>query len=217
LNLKQKLHGLVRTSSTTKLTDQKNSFRDTLEDLCAIGKVLDVDDLIIMDLQSLLEEYQNVAGMLEMSMAGMTLEDVMAKVQNVEKRMGLMAGSSSPAAAAPTVVASQASFLGGKSSGGMSNQKCSSKFQKDVNCHYCDKGSRLQTECRKKIADNEEGTGKPTSHSGNGSSGGKGGSKYSSSYASANYTTVDSNKEFEYFAYQATADSPTIRCGPSSM
>lgn len=90
LNLSRKLHNL-RKSSTTTLTDHENSFRDTLEQLSAIGKVFDLEDLIIIYLRSLSEEYHNFAGMLEMFMEGMTLEDVMAKVQN-EKEDGTRGG-----------------------------------------------------------------------------------------------------------------------------
>jgi gag-polypeptide of LTR copia-type len=157
LNLIRKLHGL-RKSATTTLTDHENSFHDTLEELSAIGKVFDLENLIIMYLLSLPEEYQNVEIMLGISgVDGMTLESVMAKVQNEEERMGRMAGSLSRAAAA-----NQALFIGGKSSrgksgksgnSGKSNQNRSSKFRKGVNCHYCDKEGHIQTECRKKIAD----------------------------------------------------------------
>jgi gag-polypeptide of LTR copia-type/Domain of unknown function (DUF1981) len=204
-------HGL-RKSSTTSLADHENDFRDILEEMSAVAKFIELEELIITYLRSLPDEYQHVAIMLEMSIEGMTLEEVMAKVQNEEEWMGRPRGSSS--SAAPTVAANQASFCGGKSSGGRggkSNQNRSYKFRKGVNCHYCDKEGHIQTECCKKIADDKEGTSKPTSHGGNGSSGRKGGSEYSSSYA------LHSNEaEFEYFAYQATSDSPIIRCGSSS-
>jgi hypothetical protein len=79
----------------------RDRFCDILEEMSAVGKFIELEELIIAYLP---DEYQHVASMLEMSIEGMTLEDAMAKVQNEEERMGRPRGPSS--SAAPTVAAS---------------------------------------------------------------------------------------------------------------